>query len=251
MHESRTFDFHQAAEFLKPSFDLNDACRQAFVDHLCFGLVEAHVKAGTIANGAEYPELFFERARIREAALLQVLKCLQNGHPILPIFDAGGMKPAQLFEVLFSQAKIPHHSTYAVSCLDELRRIGPEGFDSKQPIGKAFKSAYSSSTFVAHDRPRVLFTLDETEVTRAVTSPSEDIAAIANGECFMDPSADFIRYRTQSERGFSPDRARATRYSDWILPNGHFLFLQSGEQLYLGSEYPTDFGGTVGRMAFV
>ena len=259
--------FAEAVKLLEGKLDLEAARTDAVKSHGRWGVVDALVKAGVIKDASEYAALF-DKATISEADLGKVGGMLERGKKVLPIFDSGEMTPDELFAVLFIESGVPHYTdTYGFKNLAELRRIDPKDIpDLANLAGKsydeqlaAFKAAYKEADPMEPTGARVLFTPDEREVTRTDTSATEDMQAFAKGEMsFLDPNADFLRYRAQMDAGlreidgrgnfdgmtdeayrafldksfadktidkYMPDRKKITRYPNYAYKNGGAPYL--------------------------
>ncbi|MDP2691261.1 MAG: hypothetical protein Q8O95_02555 [bacterium] len=260
--------FAEAVKLLDGKLDLEAARTDAVKSHGRWGLVDALVKAGAIKDASEYGALF-DKATVSEADLKRVSEMAERGEKVLPIFDSGEMTPDELFAVLFTEGGVPHYTdSYGFKNLAKLRRIDPKDIhDLANLAGKsydeqvaAFKAAYKEADPMEPTGARVLFTSDKREVTRTGTSATQDMQAFAKGEMsFLDPNADFLRYRAQMGAGlrkiagrrgnfdgmtdedyrafldkafayktideYMPDREKITRYPNYAYENGGVPFL--------------------------
>jgi hypothetical protein len=120
------------------------------------------------------------------------------------------MTPDKLFAVLFTEGGVPHYTnTFGLESLAKLRRIDPKDIPNLANLaGKsfeeqlyAFKVAYKKAAPMKPTGARVLFTSDS-KVTRTCISSTQDMQAFAKGETsFLDPNADFLRFRAQMDTG--------------------------------------------------
>jgi hypothetical protein len=255
--------FAGAVQFLGDKMDLETARTDAVKSHGRWGLVNALVKAGVIKDASEYGALF-DKATISEADIKKVRESLEHGEKVLPIFDSGEMTPDELFAVLFTEGGVLHYKdSYGFKNLAKMRKIDPKNIPNLANLaGKsydeqlaAFKAAYKVAEPMEPTGARVLFTSDKREVTRTGTSATQDMQAFAKGEMsFLDPNADFLRYRAQMDAGlrkiagrhadfdgltpqayrelldkafrdqaidkYVPDREKVTRYSNYAFENG-------------------------------
>lgn len=192
--------------------DLEKARDEAVKAHVRWGLVDALIRAGTVKDVDEYGALF-DQATFSLTDLREVRRRTERGEKILPVFDAGQMPLDELFEVLFVESGIPwnHVRGDGSFCdLSKLRRIDPLSIPDlqglyKESFGeqmKVLRAAYERAKPLKPIGPRVLFTPDECEVTHVGTSAIRDMQAFAEGGIkFIDPAADFIRFRTQVDAG--------------------------------------------------
>jgi len=260
--------FAEAVKLLEGKLDLEAARTDAVKSHGRWGLVDALVKAGAIEDASKYGVLF-DKATVNEADLKKVRESLERGEKVLPIFDSGEMTPDELFAVLFTEGGVPHYTdSYGFQNLAKLRKIDPKDIpDLANLAGKsyevqlaAFKAAYKEADPMEPTGARVLFTSDKREVTRTSTSATQDMQAFAKGEMsFLDPNADFLRYRAQMDAGlrkiagrrgnfdgmtdeayrafldkafadktideYMPDREKITRYPNYAFENGGVPYL--------------------------
>ena len=263
-HEpDKRVSFTEAAKLLEGKLDLEAARTNAVKSHGRYGLVDVLVKAGVIKDATEYGAIF-DKATVSEADLKKVRESLDRGEKVLPIFDSGEMTPDELFAVLFTEGGVPHYTdSYGCKNLAKMRRIDAKDIpDLANLAGKsyeeqlaAFKAAYKEADHMEPTGARVLFTSDKREVTRTSTSATQDMQAFAKGEMsFLDPNADFLRYRAQMDAGlrkiagrrgnfdgmdnaayrafldkafaegtideYMPDREKITRYPNYAFENG-------------------------------
>lgn len=268
----KRISFTEAVKYLEGKLDLEAALTDAVKSHNRWGLVDALVQAGAIKDASEYGALF-DKVTVNEADLRKVSEMLECGKKVLPIFDAGEMTPAELFAILFTDGGVPYCTRSSYSCfknLVKLRRIDPKDIPdlanlAEKPHFKqvaAFKAAYKEvdplePTGVA----RILFTPDKRNGTSTVRTATQDMQAYAKGEMkFLDPNADFYRYRAQMDAGlrkiaekrgnnfddmdnaayrifldkafadktidrYMPDRNTFTGYPNYAFKNGGFPFI--------------------------
>lgn len=260
--------FAEAIKLLEGKLDLEAARTYAVKSHGRWGLVDALVKAGAIKEPEEYGALF-DKATVSEADIKRVRKIVERGKKVLPIFDAGEMTLDELFEVLFIKGGVPHYTnSYGFRNMAKIRRIDPKDIpDLANLVGKpyeeqldAFKAAYKEANPMEPTGARILFTPDKLVTTRTGTSATQDIQAfVKGGVSFLDPGADFLRYRAQMDAGlrkiagrrgnfdgmdekayrafldkafvdktidkYMPDRKKITRYPNYAFENGGVLFL--------------------------
>lgn len=282
----------EAVKLLEGKLDLEAARADAVKSHGRWGLVDALVKAGAIKDASEYGTLF-DKATVNEADLRKVCESLGRGEKVLPIFDSGGMTPDELFAALFTEGGVPHYTdSYGFKNLAKMRRIDPKDIpDLANLAGKsreeqmaAFKVAYKEADPMEPTSARVLFTSDKREVTRTGTSATQDMQAYAKGEMsFLDPNADFLRYRAQMDAGlrkiagrrgnfdgmtdeayrafldkafadktideYMPDREKITRYPNYAYENGGVPCLHFGtgsREVYVDDACPDDAGDFLG-----
>lgn len=260
---NKRVSFAEAVKALEGKLDLEAARTDAVKSHGRWGLVDALVKAGAIKDATEYGKLF-DKATVNEADLPKVREMIERGEKVLPIFDAGEMTPDELFAVLFTEGGVPHYTdSYGFKNLAKLRKIDPKYIpDLANLAGRsydeqlaAFKGAYKEADSLKPTGARVLFTPDKREISRIGTSATQDMQAFAKGEMgFLDPNADFLRYRDQMDAGlrkiagrranfdgltpeayrellgkafadktideYMPDREKVTRYPNYAYENG-------------------------------
>ena len=266
--KDKRVSFAEAVQLLEGKMDLEAARTDAVKSHGRWGLVDALVKAGAIEDASKYGALF-DKATVSEADLKKVRESLERGEKVLPIFDSGEMTPDELFAVLFTEGGVPHYTdSYGFQNLAKLRRIDPKDIPDLANLADksyeeqlaAFKAAYKEADPMEPTGARVLFTSDKREVTRTGTSATQDMQAFAKGEMsFLDPNADFLRYRAQMDAGlrkiavrrgnfdgmdekayrafldkafadktideYMPDREKITRYPNYAYENGGVPYL--------------------------
>lgn len=225
--------FAEAAKLLEGKLDLEAARTDAVKSHGRWGLVDALVKAGVIKNASEYGALF-NKATVNEADLKKVRESLERGEKVLPIFDAGEMTPDELFARLFTGCGVPHYTdSYGFKNLAKMRRIEPKAIpDLANLAGKsygeqlaAFKAAYKEAAPMEPTGARVLLTSDKREVIRTGTSATQDMQAFSKGEMsFLDPNADFLRYRAQIDAGLRKIAGRRGNF-DGMTDEAYHAFL--------------------------
>ena len=255
--------FGEAVQLLKGKLDLEAARIDAVKSHGRWRLVGALIKAGVINDATEYGALF-DNVTINAADIMKVRASLERGEKVLPIFDAGAMTPYELFAVLFTEGGVPNYTnSYGFQNLAKLRRIDPKDIPDLANLAEklyqeqyaAFEAAYKEADDMRPTGARVTFTPNEREVTRTGTSTAEDMQAFAKGEIsFLDPNADFLRFRAQMDAGlreiagiqvnfdgmsdeaysaflkkafdeitidkYMPDRKRITRHPSYVFENG-------------------------------
>jgi len=271
LEPDKRISFAEAVKLLEGKLDLEVARTDAVKSHGRYGLVDALIKAGAINDASEYGALF-DKATVSEDDLHKVLESLERGEKILPIFDAGEMTPDELFAVLFTEGGVPHYTeSFGFKNLAKLRRIDPKDIPDLQNLHEksydeqlaAFKAAYKEADALEPTGPRVTFTPDKLEVTRVNISAVEDMQDFAKGKMtFIDPSADFLRYRAQMDEGlrkiagrrgnfdglsneayralldkafadktideYMPDREKVTHYPNYAFESGGVPFLSFG-----------------------
>lgn len=230
---NKRVSFAEAVKALEGKLDLEVARTDAVKSHGRYGLVDALVKAGDIKDASQYGALF-DIATVSEADLKRVCEMIERGEKVLPIFDAGKMTPDELFAVLFTEGGVPHYTdSYGFKNLAKMRRIDPKDIpDLANLAGKsydeqlaAFKAAYKEADPMEPTGARVLFTSDKREVTRTGTSATQDMQAFAKGEMsFLDPNADFLRYRAQMDAGLRKIAGRRGNF-DGMTDEAYRAFL--------------------------
>lgn len=216
--------FAEAVNLLRGKLELETARTDAVQSHGRWGLVDALINAGTINNADEYGALF-DKATINISDLFKVRESLKSGKKVLPIFDAGGMNPYELFAVLFTKGGVPNfRETYGYRNMVRLRRLDPKDIHNLRNLHNksykeqcdTFKAAYEKADHLLEPTgPRVTFTPDELEATHVSTSTVQDMQAHANGEIsFIDPNSDFLRYRMQMDAGLCKLAGRRDNLDD-------------------------------------
>jgi len=233
--EVKKVSFDEAVKLLNGKLDIKAARYNSVKQHGRWGLLDALVKTGVIKNISDYEKLF-TKATFKESDLLKVCEMIDRGEKILPIFDPGEMTPNELFAVLFTESAVPHSmKSFGFKNLDELRRINPNDIlDLENLAGKsyfeqysAFETAYKMAPPLEKTGPRILFTVDILEVTHTGKSATQDMQAFTKGEMsFLDPSADFLRYRAQIDAGLSKIASRNDNF-EGMTDENYRIFLEN------------------------
>jgi|CXWL01.1.fsa_nt_gi hypothetical protein len=275
--------FAEAVKILEGKLDLKKALEDTVSSHKRWGLVDALIRAKAIQSPDEYKTLF-ESVTVSESDLRRIGEGLDRGEKFLPIFDAGQMLPEKLFDVLFLRSVVPYsREGDAIGNLNELRRIEPRDIPNLQSLGgvpkpgvkppdvlAAFQVAYERAGELKATGPRIIFTPDKTEVDRSYNFATGDMRDLAKGDVkFLDPNADFIRFRTQMDVGLRktaknpekfdelttagftnrvlhdafyqgnndidalmPDSQNVTYYPNYVFKNGEVLTLNYAKSLH-------------------
>lgn len=111
----RTFSFAEAAERLQGVFDLNAARAAAVEQQERWGLVQALIDAGVVADRDGYRALF-DQVTFTEAGLKLIRESISEGTTLLPIFNPGHLSLFDGFHILFVSKGIPYdcesHNAY-------------------------------------------------------------------------------------------------------------------------------------------
>lgn len=162
-----------------------------------------------VQNIEDYKNLFYTTT-FRESELQAVLKNVEAGHKVLPIFDIGQMALDELFDALIVFGGVPCDKENLYKKLATVRRIEPSHIANLENLHKksideqhdAFAAAYKAAKPLRAHGPRIVFTTDEQRITHTNTSSVKDMQAAANGTItILDPFADLYRLRIQIDNG--------------------------------------------------
>lgn len=205
--EPRVISFSDAVTKLKGTLDLEQTRERAVRDHFRWGLVQALIKKGVVKSEDQYGALF-DGCRFTEGGLGQVGK---GGY--LPILTPGGLTPKEAFGTLVVEPGIPHwQDSYALQNLNDLRQIDPNKISGLHRLHKQtpeeqrkiWMEILQSSPVVQPGSPTISFTPDNMEVTDTGKSAVQHVQAHSyEGTRHMDPFSDFLRWRTQVDRGLA------------------------------------------------
>lgn len=239
--------FAEAVEQLNGHLDLIAARDQAVKTAEKYGITQVLIQKGVIQNAEEFSALF-DGVRVSKKAIAGVKAYSKRPGDVLPIFDAGGMTPRELLNLVF--ANVPHDKNYAeFRDLERIRQIDPASATPRLDASSswdqqlsAFRSAYAAAKDFAPTGPRLIFTPNELNAGRVDTSATQDLIAAQNGQLnFLDLNADLLRIRAQLDRGVIPDTGIYSRYPLQVLPSGHVLVIYRGErsrEIIFGSVAP-------------
>lgn len=213
----RRISFDEALRFLEESplmigglecKGLEEAREKAVKADVRWGLVTTLAQKHNIKGASGYAELF-NKATVDFDDLQKAKEAIERGEKMQVIFDAGVMKPDELFETLFQNGRIPlyYKNSDVLKNLGTMRRIDPRVFQNLQGLNElsskeqsaAFSAAYREAQPLQATGPRIIFTPDERKVTGPNTSATQDVQAASEGGKFLDFTALMLLLRTQME----------------------------------------------------